>query len=393
LLNGLPFWEAHFLARLRMMADVFRSCPQSLPTFLTSRPDHYKLPVTILLPCRTRVDTIYLLMKQFSTLKKLSEKLGLSISTVSRALKDHPDISPATRKRVKDLAELTEYEPNTFALNLRSNSSKIIGIIVPFLQNLFYEYFISSLDEEVRKEGFSLLILQSGESVEAEIKNLHIMKKNRVDLLFASLTENTENIDPFLKLSGLGIPIVFFDRVPAYETCDKIRFADKEAGTISARRLIKSRKKNILCLCTDSPNLSNMSNRINAFRETFNTFSPESRIDFYFQSDLKKAEQKTVRSLRKKYPPDAFFCIGDNSLIRAMKGIQKEGLEIPKDIGVIAISNGFIPTLYNPAITFVETNGYKLGKLAFHRMKEILSGKTIISELISKVVLVEGRSI
>lgn len=332
-------------------------------------------------------------MKQFSTLKKLSEKLGLSISTVSRALKDHPDISPATRKRVKELAELTDYEPNTFALKLRSNSSKIIGVIVPFLQNLFYEYFITSLDEEIRKEGFSLLILQSGESAEAEMKNLHIMKKNRVDLLFVSITENTKDIEPFLKFSAVGIPVVFFDRVPSYDSCDKIRFADQEAGILAANRLVRSKKKNILCLITDSPNLSNIDKRIKSFRETIHNLSPESRIDFYFNSDLRKAEQKTIRSIRKKNPPDAIFCIGDNSLIWAMKGIRKAGLKIPRDIGVIAISNGFIPTLYSPGITFVETSGYKLAKLAFNRIREILDGNTITTELISKAVLVEGGSL
>lgn len=332
-------------------------------------------------------------MKQYSTLKKLSEKLGLSISTVSRALKDHPDISPATRKRVKDLAELTEYEPNTFALNLRTNKSKIVGLIVPFFQNLFYEYFISSLDEEVRKEGYSLLILQSGESVEAEIKNLTIMKKNRVDLLFVSLTENTENIEPLLKLTELGIPVIFFDRVPPGETCDKIRFADYEAGKIAARRLIKSNKKHIICLFTDNPNLGTVKERINAFRETYKKFSPRANLDIHFHPDMKKGEQIALRVLQHKNIPDAFFCIGDNSTICAMKAIRKRRLRIPKDIGIISISHGFIPTLYDPAITYVETNGFKLGKLAFTRLKEILAGQTSIKELVIDARLVEGGSL
>jgi LacI family transcriptional regulator len=264
---------------------------------------------------------------------------------------------------------------------------------VPFLQNLFYEYFISSLDEEVRKEGLSLLILQSGESIDAEMRNLLIMKKNRVDLLLVSITENTKNLDPFMKLSGVGIPIVFFDRVPHIENCEKIRFADSEAGTIAAKRLIKSRKKNILCLYTDSLNLSNMNKRVRAFRETFAKLSPDSRLDFYFHSSLKKGEQKTTRVLRSKFPPDAIFCIGDNSLISAMKAIQRKGIAVPGDIGVIAISNGFIPTLYNPAVTFIETNGHKLGKLAYKRLREILAGETTTTELISKALLIEGGSI
>jgi LacI family transcriptional regulator len=332
-------------------------------------------------------------MKQISTLKKLSEKLGLSISTVSRALKDHPDISPATRKRVKELAELTEYEPNTFALNLRTNKSKVIGIIVPFLQNLFYEYFISSLDEEVRKEGYSLLILQSGENVDAEIKNLTIMKKNRVDLLFVSITENTENITPFLKLSEIGIPIVFFDRVPPFETCDKIRFADSRAGELAAERLIRSKKNNILCLFTDSIHLSIIKKRVDAFEAVFKKLSPAAKLEIQFHRDFQEGEQIILKALKKKAPPDAIFCIGDNALIWTMKTLRKKGMIVPGDIGIISVSNGFIPTLYNPSVTYVETSGYKLGKLAFTRLKEMLEGNTSTKELVIQASLVDGGSL
>jgi LacI family transcriptional regulator len=332
-------------------------------------------------------------MKQISTLKKLSEKLGLSISTVSRALKDHPDISPATRKRVKELAELTEYEPNTFALNLRTNKSKVIGIIVPFLQNLFYEYFISSLDEEVRKEGYSLLILQSGENVDAEIKNLTIMKKNRVDLLFVSITENTENITPFLKLSEIGIPIVFFDRVPPFETCDKIRFADDRAGEMAAERLIRGKKNNILCLYTDSIHLSIIKRRVDSFAAVFKKRSPDAKLDIQFHRDFQEGEQIILKTLKRKAPPDAIFCIGDNALIWTMKTLRKKGMTVPGDIGIISVSNGFIPTLYNPSITYVETSGYKLGKLAFTRLKEMLEGNTSTKELVIQASLVEGGSL
>jgi LacI family transcriptional regulator len=332
-------------------------------------------------------------MKQFSTLKKLSEKLGLSISTVSRALKDHPDISPATRKRVKDLADLMEYEPNTFALNLRTNKSKIIGVIVPYFQNLFYEYFISALDEEVRKEGYSLLILQSGESVESELNNLNIMKKNRVDLLFVSTTENTENIEPLLKLSEIGIPVVFFDRVPAFENCDKIRFTDEKAGEISARRFIQSRKKNILCLYTDNSNLNTIKKRIASFQDTFKKKSPKTILEFQFHPDQKTGEKILFKALQSKFPPDALFCIGDNSLIWAIQALQKKELHFPENLGILAISNGFIPTLYRPVVTHVVTSGYQLGKLAFTRLNEILEGNTQIKELVIQAVLVEGGSL
>ena len=100
-----------------------------------------------------------------------------------------------------------------------------------------------------------------------------------------------------------------------------------------------------------------------------------------------------LKSLSKKNPPDALFCIGDNSMIWAMKTLQKKGIKVPADIGILSISNGFIPTLYSPAITHVVTNGYKLGKLAYTRLKEILEGNTNARELIIPAVLVEGGSL
>ncbi len=286
-----------------------------------------------------------------------------------------------------------EYEPNTFALKLRTNKSKIIGVIVPYFQNLFYEYFISALDEEVRKEGYSLLILQSGESVEDELKNLNIMKKNRVDLLFVSTTENTENIAPLLKISDIGIPVVFFDRVPSFEHCNKIRFADAKAGELAALRLIKSGKKSILCLFTDNPNLYTIKIRISVFQETFKKYSPGAVLDLQFHTDRKSGEKILFGAFQNKSVPDALFCIGDNSMIWAIQSLQKISLKFPGDVGILAISNGFIPTLYSPAVTHVVTNGYQLGKLAFTRLKEILEGDAQAKEVVIQAELVEGGSL
>jgi LacI family transcriptional regulator len=332
-------------------------------------------------------------MKQFSTLKNLAQKLGLSVSTVSRALKDHPDISPATRLRVKELAELTEYEPNTFAVNLRTNKSKILGVIVPRFQNLFYEYFIAALDEEASRRGYSLLVLQSGESAETELKNLAIMKMNRVDGLFISVTENANDIKHFLKLSEAGIPIIFFDRVPQFEACDKICFDDADAAALAAKQLIASGRKNILCLFWGSRSLSINQKRAAAFKAEFDTHSPGTVLDIHFETNLAAVEQITLQALSAENRPDAVFCNGDNILIAAMKAIRAKQLAIPGDIGIITISNGFIPTLYNPAITFVETNGSGLGKLAFTRLMEIFDGKTFVRELKIEPTVTAGGSL
>ena len=142
-------------------------------------------------------------MKHNTTLKKISQILDISISTVSRALKNHPDISEKTKRKVTELAETLEYEPNAYAINLRTNKSKNFGLIIPYASSYFYDSFIASLEEDCRKNGYSLIILQSFDDPETEANNLKLCRQNRVTGVFASITPHTTNMQPFLKLDEL----------------------------------------------------------------------------------------------------------------------------------------------------------------------------------------------
>ena len=123
---------------------------------------------------------------QQSTLKKLSEVLGISISTVSRALKDHPDISESTKTKVKELAEVLDYEPNNYAVQLRTQQSNVLGIMVPSVDNFFYDSFIAAVEEDARLHGYSVMIMQSRDKAQLEASNLHLFRKNRVMGLFVT---------------------------------------------------------------------------------------------------------------------------------------------------------------------------------------------------------------
>ncbi|MEO7393993.1 MAG: LacI family DNA-binding transcriptional regulator, partial [Chitinophagaceae bacterium] len=131
---------------------------------------------------------------QQSTLKKLSEVLGISISTVSRALKDHPDISEKTKNKVKELATALEYEPNNHAVQLRTRQSNVLGILVPSIDNFFYDTFIAAVEEDARLHGYSLLIMQSRDKAQLETSNLHLFRKNMVMGVFAAITIETEDM-------------------------------------------------------------------------------------------------------------------------------------------------------------------------------------------------------
>lgn len=327
-----------------------------------------------------------------STLKKLSEMLGLSISTVSRALKDHPDISEKTKNRVKELAREIEYEPNTYAIQLRTNQSRVLGILIPSVANYFYDSFIAAVEEEARMNDYSLLIMQSAENANVEISNLNLLRRNRIAGLFASLTIETTDIKPFLKINDSNVPVIFIDRVPDFEACNKICLADKDAARMAAEVLIEKKKKNVLGLFGHL-NLTISKKRLESFQETFRKKSPETKLDIAIQLDTEEARQATLKRLSAKKRPDAIFCMGDLTLIGAMQAIAEKGLKIPDDIGIISISNGFFPTLYSPKITYIETSGYKLGKLAFSRMMACLAGSSFVRELTVESILVEGGSL
>jgi LacI family transcriptional regulator len=329
-------------------------------------------------------------MAQPITLKRISTQLNLSISTVSRALKNHPDISDATKRKVKELAELMEYEPNSYAVNLRTNVSKVFGLIVPVISNLFYESFISAVEEDARKLGYTVMIIQSGNDSMIETDCLKLCKQNRVAGIFLCCASNTTKSEIYLKYIESGLPIVFFDNVPNIDSCNKVCPADEDAATIAANKIIHNNKKHILAIFGNEE-LSITRKRIQAFLKTFDEHPSKIKPVIKHADSTLKAKQITKDYFKTK-KPDHIFCMSDEILIGVMKATYDLNLKIPQDVSILAISNGFIPGLFNPSINYVETSGYKLGKLAMKRMSDHLNGQSTSEVIIQPSTLVEGSS-
>ena len=330
-------------------------------------------------------------MKPNVTLKKLAEILNLSISTVSRALIDHPDISDETKAKVQELARMLEYEPNKHAINLRTNNSKEFGVIVPAISNYFYHSFISSLEEEARRYGYSLIILQSVNNTDIELENLKRCKQNRVAVIFISIASETENIAPFLKVESQDIPIIFFDKVPAYEACNKVCVADVRAAELAIGALINTKREKILAIFGDIQ-MSITQKRLLAIQNYVKKNAPHNELNIaHAESSLIAA--KLFADTYKNGEIDAVFCMSDEILTGVMKEVQKLGIKIPLDLSIVAISDGFIPQLYFPEIAYAETSGFKLAKLAFSRMMARMAGHNYIQELITDSVLINNGSL
>jgi LacI family transcriptional regulator len=331
-------------------------------------------------------------MSAGATLKNIARVLNISISTVSRALKNHPDISEETKRKVTETARMLEYEPNAYAIGLRTNKSRLIGVIVPFISNYFYHSFVTAAEEEARKNNYSLLILQSGDNPENELENLKICRMSRVAAVFMSISPQTKDIKPFLKLTEDNTPVIFFDRVPDYEACDKVRINDEEAATLAARRIMNGNYKKVLAIF-GNPELSITRKREKTFLSILENNLAAKNLMISHAVSATEAQEQTTHSLKGKNKPDVIFCMSDEVLTGVMKAVQKLKLKIPADVAIISISNdNFIPSLFEPEITYIETSGYALGKLTFKRMIDYLNGKTFIQEVLLPPQLIEGCS-
>ncbi len=332
-------------------------------------------------------------MSDVITLKKISQLLNISISTASRALKDHPDIADTTKQKVRELAEMLEYEPNPFAIQLSTSHSNIFGLIVPEVSNLFYTSFIDAVENEGRKAGYMLIILKTDDDPEIEANHIKYCKKQRVAGLFACITPNASNFDLFQSLGKSGIPVIFFDRVPDSSNCNTVCFADETAATIAAEAILKKNKKKVLAIFAE-PSLSITQKRLKAFRKVFQQNTNAPKLDIYHTNHYENIKEIIKQQLENKDRPDTIFCMTDVILTGAMKAIHELKLRVPDEVAVITISNSdFFPKLYTPEITYVETSGYKLGVLALSTMITCVKEDVPYQELYVDSYLVEGQSL
>lgn len=326
------------------------------------------------------------------TLKKIAETLGISVSTVSRALKKHPDISAATRQKVMDLAQTLDYEPNASAVQLRTRNSKLFGILVPSISNYFYESFIAAIEEAGRKNGYAIIILQSGNDPDIEQENLKLFRQNRISGLFACITPQTKDLAGFDKLREMETQVIFFDKIPPGQQ-QAVCLADSAAGEMAANAIIHKKKKKVLALFGDRQLLITQK-RMQAFTQTLTEKKNTITLQTAHTCSSEEARVQTNRFLAdKNNRPDTIFCMSDEILIGVMKALQENNLRPPTPIAVIAISNGFIPKLFHPEITYVETSGKQLGELAFARMLQCIEGTLPPEEIILASRLVEGGTL
>ncbi len=336
------------------------------------------------------------------TIKDIARELGISPSTVSRALKDHPDISPETKKAVNKLAQELNYRPNSIALSLRQRKTNTIGVIIPEIVHFFFSTVISGIEDIAYDAGYSVIISQSNESYEREVMDTQALFNNRVDGILMSVSKETRDYKHIETVHKSGVPIVFFDRkCDAFES-STVMVDDFDGGYQATDHLIKQGYTNIAHLAGPS-NLEITRQRKMGYKKALEDhglrFSENMIIQDEISTDENHTRKLVVDFLQKANPkPDAIFANNDITALGAILGIKEVGMRVPDDIGVVGFSNWQFTSMTEPTISTISQPGFEMGQEAARLLiREIEAKEDEVLEPIHKTfkteLVIRGSSV
>ena len=307
-----------------------------------------------------------------TTIKDIAQRLGINPSTVSRALKDHPDIGLALRTEIKQLAETLHYRPNHMAVYLRQRSTRLIGLIVPEVTMFFYPSVIKGIQHALHEHGYSLIMLPSNESLEREMENIQICFENDVAGIMLALSRYTQTSDHLAVLEDFGAPVVLFDKILEGLPYDAVVLEDFTSAWKAVTHFAQTGCRRIAGIFGNR-NLRITQLRLDGFRQALGHHNLPLFEDYIHFCDNSYEAERCARSLMAlPEPPDAIFAMTDEIIIGALPAIATSGKKIPEECSVICISDGFLPYCLYPQVTFLHHNGYEVGRLTGEKMLQLI---------------------
>lgn len=310
-----------------------------------------------------------------ATIKDIAKVLGISPSTVSRALKDHPDISPKTKQKVKELAQQMHYRPNAIALSLKHSRSFTIGVVIPELVHHFFSSVISGISDVAYAKGYRVIITQSNESYERELRNSEALLSSMVDGLIVSVSKETKNYDHISSFIDNGVPVVLFDRNIDELPADKVLVDDVAGARHAVEHLLEQGCRRILHFAAPA-HLSVGRNRLEGFKQALQNYNIEYDPTMVIQCDTFEEAMNITRSVFEQEPrPDGIFAVNDETAVGAMNALKRMGLSIPNDVAIVGFTNGVIAGMTEPQLSTVDQHGFKMGQQAAEMLFRRLSNR------------------
>jgi len=313
-------------------------------------------------------------MKAKITLKQIARELDVSISTVSKSLKDSTEISEDTRQKVKAFAKLYNYRPNNIALSLKNRKTKTIGVIIPDIVHHFFTKVINGIENVAAKRGYNVLVSLSNESFDKEVLNMETLANGSIDGFILSISKETlmqQDFHHFKEILDEGIPIVMFDRIVDEIDCDKVVVDDLTGAKKAVKKLIDAGCKNIAIITTkDYINVGRW--RTRGYLEALHEHKIEPKENLILKVDDKLITEQFLGSIEDEIEflfqnnknIDGVFAVNELYAITAMKVARKFGKRIPEDIQIIGFTDGVLSRHSYPGLTTISQHGGEVGKKA-----------------------------
>ena len=329
------------------------------------------------------------MIKQRATIKDIAKVLNLSTSTVSRALADRWDVNPETRKAVLELAEKLQYRPNPVSLNLKRRQTFSIGVVIPEFTNSFFPEVIMGIQSILDPCGYHILISQSNESFETELKNLKALETKMVDGFIISISQETNDVTYFEHLIKTQIPIVFFNRINKKLSVSNVIIDDYKWSFLATEHLIEQGCRRITHLAGPA-NLDIARSRLQGYMDALEKHNLPKDESLVIPCGLMMENGILGAMKLLEFPelPDGIFAINDPVAIGAMQTLKKSGIKMPGDIAIVGFTETKAAVIIEPNLTTVEQPTYEMGKTAAELLLEQIAAD---SEAPQRTIVLEAK--
>lgn len=324
------------------------------------------------------------------TIKDIAKALGLSTSTVSRALRDSYEISPETKKAVLEYAQSINYRPNPIALSLKEKRSRSIGIIVCEIANSFFSQIINGIESIAYDRGYNVIIAQSHESYDREVINVQYLASRSIDGLLVSVSSETKDLEHLKNLHERGFPIVFFDRVVDEISTHKVIVDNVKGAYEATEHLIKAGYKRIANLA-GSEYLSITKERLTGYRQALEAHGrsfDESYVQHCLHGGMVYAEVEQALDLllKQKEKPDAIIGCADKLTTNCLRYFKKNKIKVPDDIALVGFSNLDLTDLLSPSLTVVRQPAFEMGQVSTDLLIQLIESKRPVKDFEKRVL-------
>ena len=306
-------------------------------------------------------------MKPKATLKQIAKELHVSVSTVSKALNDSPEISTQTKVKIQEYAKLKNYKPNVIGLNLKNRKTKTIGVIIPNILNSFFAKVFSGIEKVADQKGYNVIMCISNESLEKEVHTLEMLSNGTIDGFILSVSEEAQKLNEYNHFSEIineGTPIVMFDRIAEGINCDKVIVDDFDSSYNTTKHLVNLGCKNI-ALVSSIDNLSVGKLRAEGYLKAMLDSNLPINEKIILRLDSQTGLNEKIAAAFENNVVDGVFALEESDSVAALKTALKKGFQIPEKLSIIGFADGILASRrLSPSLTTVSQHGIEIGEAA-----------------------------